>query len=433
MHEDLSADVTDVLQPEHFFTPAHVTICKALYAVANRGEANLLAVKKELEACDQLQQIGHGATKEDGVAYLAELVENCGFDTANFGYYAKCVQDAAALRQLLSISQRMYADAKGSPVHEATRVIEEYQGQLYRLGIEGSVRRPVTTAADAVDAAIVHADKVRREEAEAGLMTGFPMIDDATGAMQAGDLWTLAGATSVGKTAFALAIAANVAEAGGPVLFVSVEMDSRAIANRLLQARSKIVGGRLRTGNLSPEELQIREATAAEIQQWRFSICDRTSTVGSIKIYARRLAMRWKQRVGLIVVDYLQLLKPISGKTRAQEIGGLALELKRLAMDTGTPVLLLSQLNREGAREGRPPSLYSLKESGDVENHSNVVLLLHCPKTPKFDTDGALIVWAKIAKARDGMTTPWPKDGKPGIRLRFKPAITRFEPKGSSS
>ncbi len=89
---------------------------------------------------------------------------------------------------------------------------------------------------------------------------------------------------------------------------------------------------------------------------------------------------------------------------------------------------MLSQLNREGAREKNPPSMYALKESGDIENHSNVVLLLHQPAKICFDTDGALFIWARVAKARDGMITPWPDEhGRGGIRLRFKREITRFE------
>jgi len=146
-----------------------------------------------------------------------------------------------------------------------------------------------------------------------------------------------------------------------------------------------------------------------------------------IAIRARQLAQRWRRRLDLICVDYLQLLRPTTGETRAQQVGGIAWGLKDLAMSAGTPVLMLSQLNREGVKGQGPPSLYSLKESGDVENHSNAVILLHRPEPAQFDTDGAVIVWARVAKARDGLTTPWPKDGQ-GICLRFLPQYTRFEP-----
>lgn len=99
-----------------------------------------------------------------------------------------------------------------------------------------------------------------------------------------------------------------------------------------------------------------------------------------------------------------------------------------MAMETGTPILMLSQLNREGVKEGRRPTLHDLKESGDIENHSDVVMLLHRPEG-RFDTDGAQLMELKIAKARDGMVTPWPgAHGMGGIRLRFRPEITAFEP-----
>ena len=141
------------------------------------------------------------------------------------------------------------------------------------------------------------------------------------------------------------------------------------------------------------------------------------------------------------MADYLQLMKPSGGDTRAQEVSGIAWGLKQLGMELACPVLMLSQLNRAGVRQAddeSPPQLHDLKESGDVENHSSAVLLLH--RSPKAvpDTAGAVPIWCKVAKARDGMVTPWPAAaGKPAvvgaITLRFRPELTRFEAQAGSA
>ncbi len=417
----LIADARPVLRPEHFFTLEHGEIYRAILAVADKLEPSLDAVRNGLAASGRLSSIG-------GADYLVQLAMDCGFDVSNFAYNVKIVRNYHAGREGVSIGEQMVRDFKRTPAHEVPALLGHYQQVLYDLDIRSNAAAGLTEAGQAVDEAIQHADRVALGEVKPGLMTGFGDIDRALGGIQPGDLVTLAADTSVGKTAFALAIAANVAQARGAVLYVSGEMDSRALAYRLLQAHSKIPAGRLRTSNLAPEELEARETVAADIAQWQLAFHARTATVADVGIRARQLAVRWRRPLDLIVVDYLQLMKPTIGDTRAQQIGGIAWGLKQLAMDIGTPVLMLSQLNREGIKGKRPPSIHALKESGDIENHSNSVLLLHRPESPDYDTDKAMLIWAKIAKARDGRTTPWPTKTRDGLRLRFHPEITRFEP-----
>jgi len=426
--EALAVGLKAALRPEHFLRPEHATVARAIFDLADKGQPCLAAVRNELAAGGKLASVGRDKTEQGGADYLEELRNEWGIlGRANSDYYLKAVRGAATLRAMLSISQRMQEDAKTTAIHNAEDALTRYQHELFNLDLRADMAGAAVSAGQAVADAVEHADGVAAGTVSPGLMTGFGPIDRATGGLQPGDLWTLAAATSAGKTAFALAIAAGVAKAAGSVLYVSAEMDRRAIANRLLQSLAMIPGGRLRTGNLDEHEHQARQGAVSEIRSWRFSILDASATVGEIAVRARQLAVQQRARLSLIVADYLQLLTPSSGDTRAQQIGGIAWGLKRLAMETGTPVLMLSQLNREGVKGGTPPSLYSLKESGDVENHSNAVILLHRPEPPQWDTDGALIVWARIAKARDGCTTPWPTDGQ-GIRLRFRPELTRFEP-----
>ncbi len=427
--ESLIPDVRRVLRPEHFFTPENRIICEVLFALADGGNACLAAVKHELQATGQLAKVGRGPTDEEGDAYLRELAEEWSGFSYSLDYDIKTIRDAFAQRELVSMAARMAQDAKSTPAHGAEGLIDKYQQELFNLDLRADTGSDVVMVGEAVAEAIEHADKVHAGEVSPGLSTGFSVIDRATGGMQAGDLWTLAGATSVGKTALAGAFVINAAQAGGGVLCVSAEMDNRAVANRFLQAYSGVEGSRLRCGNLDEDELEARSAAAADIEKWQFAIQTGAVTVGEITIRVRQLAKRWSKPLDLIVVDYLQLMKPGGGDTRAQEVSAIAWGLKGLAMQTGTPILMLSQLSREGVKHETPPSLYALKESGDIENHSNVVLLLHKPVREQIDTDGVPILWLKIAKARDGMTTAWKDaDGRPGIALRYKPGITRFEP-----
>ena len=427
--ESVIPRVRRLVRPDHFFRPEHQTICEAIFTMLDKGDASLGAIKNQLAADGRLAGIGRDQTEQDGITYLQELAQEWGQFPYHLDPDIKTLRDAAALRELVSLSQRMYEGAKTTAIHDAEAFLDKCQQELFALDLRADTGGDIILAGKAVAEAIEHADKVKAGEAPPGLLTGFGMIDRATGGMQPGDLWTLAGRTSVGKTAFALAIAANVAQQGGGVLCVSAEMDKRSLANRILQAHSRIDASRLRCGNIDEIEHKERAAAAAEIDKWRLAFQPRAATVGEIAIRARQLVMQWGKPLDLIVVDYLQLMKHSGGDTRAQQVSGVAWGLKNLAMETGTPVLMLSQLSRQGVSYDTVPSLYTLKESGDIENHSNVVLLLHRPSPEQSDTDGAIIFWARIAKARDGRTTPWPdRGGAGGILLRFKPEITRFEP-----
>ncbi len=433
VYESVVPSVRAVLRPDQFFTPAHATICTAIFTVAESETVSLLSVKNELARNGELASVGHGGSEIQGIDYLMELGIDWSWDWQNVPYQLKTIIGAAVLRRLLSLSQKMGGDVTAGGVQDAPELIQTYQKQLAALELgtlsPESEGVGLLRASETVEGAIKHADQVQRKEIPMALMTGFGAIDDATGGMQPGDLWTLAAATSVGKTALALAITANVVKAGGTVLYASAEMNHRALANRLLAAQSGIMIGRLRTGNLNEPEYEAREIGAAEIMQWNLGLLSGATSAADIAIRARDMVSGSSRGLSLIVVDYLQLLRPSAGETRAQQVSAVAWDLKGLAMQMRTPVLMLSQLSRHAIREGKPPTMYGIKESGDVENHSSVVLMLHWPTPPQYDTDGALLVWVRVAKCREGRTTLWPqkKNGTRGIVLRFKRELARFE------
>jgi len=423
------------LDTADFWTPEHAELWRVLVEMARAGQGiDLVTVSGELLRRGLLDRIGRDKTDVGGKDYLIDLTEAGGLQAAA---YAETVRECARRRRLIQAGRRL-ADRAAAPGRDtAAAIAAETLSELADVGNRRDRRGAVVSAGQAVGEAVAHADAVARGDVPPGLMTGFRGIDVATSGLQPGDLWVVGAGTSVGKTAFALAVAAHAARAGEPVLIVSAEMTARQIGFRLLAMTSGVERGRLARGNLDEHETSARDAAQREIAAWPLDILAKAATVSEIRVRAGLAAAR-RGRLGLVVADYLQLLPPESGDTRAQQIGGIAWGLKTLAMDLPSPVLLLSQLNRAGLRaadDTRPPALIDLKESGDVENHASVVLLLHLPADPVPDTAGAVPIWCRVAKARDGMVTPWPaprgRDLVPGsITLRFRPECVRFEQEG---
>ena len=207
-------------------------------------------------------------------------------------------------------------------------------------------------------------------------------------------------------------------------------MPAGALGKRFLQSRAKVHAQKLKFAkNLTTDDWQAIQRAIAELSPFKVAIDTRSSHVADIAVTARRMASKWGGPLSLIVVDYLQLMDCMGGHGRgtsfARAVGHFAWGLKQLAMDLGTPVLVLSQLNREGAKKDRPPSKHDLKESGDIENHANVVLLLYRLPDSSADFQGEETVWCRVAKARDGLTTPW--EGTGALRLLWRGGFTRFD------
>lgn len=431
--ETALVDLARIVRPEHFYRLEHGEMFAGLLGMLREAKPiEIAAIAAEFRNSGLMTRISPDGTDSGGAEYLGELGDYA-FLSSNLEYYARQLRAKATLRSLLLLGNDISTSAK-APNADPQGLAEQYQQRLCELARPDNDHADVVTAGAAVDEAIARADRIAAGQESPGLMTGFQGIDDAVGGFQAGDLITVGAGTSVGKSSFAQTVAARVADDGGAVLIVSAEMPRMSIGGRLLQIVSGVSGGRLRTGNLNECEIESRAKARERIAKWRLGIYDHPATVAEIAARSRVLATQWGG-LSLIVVDYLQLLRPSGGDTRAQEVSQVAWGLKQLAMLLACPVLMLSQLNRAGVRQAddeRPPSLHDLKESGDVENHSNTVLLLHRSNRAMPDTAGAVPIWCKVAKARDGAITPWPAPaGKPeitgSITLRFRPELTRFE------
>uniref|UniRef100_A0A6M3L7S1 DNA 5'-3' helicase n=1 Tax=viral metagenome TaxID=1070528 RepID=A0A6M3L7S1_9ZZZZ len=422
-------DVQALISAKDFFTLAHGTIYSVLCDMHAGGKAiDLAGAFVEFQRRDLLRTIGQGTTDADGRDYLVALAEGvpAGADgvraAGNALYYARQVREIAQLRQLEQLGGELQSLAKGGDLGNVLAYARQRLDEL----TDEAAERGLVSAAGALADVVADTKSGRPREVVA---TGFPSIDGPLGGgFEAGNLIALAADTAGGKSAFSLNIAAHVAAVGQPVLYASAEMTIPEIRRRLAAMLARVSVNRIKARNLNEHESAALDAAAAQVRGWPLYLTDAAQSVPEISSWTRQVGGKTGRRVAMVVADYLQLLRAETGDSLRERIAGLAWALKELAMRTPCAVLMLSQLSRADLAGGRLPSLHGLKEASDIGQHSNVVLLLH--QTGEYDTNGMPIVWGKVAKARDGRTTPWPKAGarvSGAIRLRFIPEQLRFE------
>lgn len=407
----------EILDATDFYMPKHRILFTAIIDLAASGDVDLVLLSAALKQRGELEKIG-------GNDYLFELVEGTP-STANARHYAQLVKDKARLRRLIALC----CEAERAS-YAGLATADELGGKLLQdlYGLATKQDNATMTLAAAEGEALAHAEAVHTGNIPPGLMAGYAALDKPIGGFQPGELIVLAAGTGVGKTALACNISEHIAADGGPVLYVTREMGPRELGKRFLQARSGVAGQRIKLGDLDTDAWTALHEARAASEPYAVTLDTRSGTVAAIAMRARACAAGYGRPLALIVVDYLQLLSPPADVARehsARKVGEIARRLKLLAVDLGTPILLLSQLNRESARDGRPPKLHQLRESGEIEQHSDVVILLHRPDEGDGDTGIAPQVWAQVAKARDGMTTPWEGPGQ--VRLTWRAEITRFD------
>jgi replicative DNA helicase len=421
------AKAAGLLVETDFYRPAHVDLFRVMLGMqAARQPIDLVTLKDALSTAGLLERVG-------GIEYVGDIVDGVP-DAANVEYYANIVRDASIKRELIAMATEIIADGYAK-TEIASDLLKKYQTRLYEIhrmakpkrGQEATLGQAVRTVMADLEDRYLHG-----KTASARWNTGFDAIDDAIHGLRPGHLITLAAATGAGKTTLAMNIAACVAGQGAGVLFVSGEMLPPELAQRVLQAYSGISGNAIHSAQLRPDDWTCLNDAEAVLKALPCHIVGRAMDLAGIALKAQQVASQWQVPIGLVVVDYLQIMHLPPGREMRERIGAMTSGLKQLAMDLQCPVMMLSQFNREEAKSKKPPSLYGLKESGSIENDSNVVVLLHKPEPVQLwhDSEGQawVVVWAQVAKARDGKTTRWP-DGQQdegGIKLLWQPNRTRF-------
>jgi replicative DNA helicase len=410
---NVADDVVLILKPEDFYAEANERLYRHLLAMHDEGsriDATLLM--ERLRSASDLEVIG-------GAAYLAEVAHSVPY-AANAVYYAGIVRAKSTLRSLIHASTEILRDAY-EPTLDPTELVSRAEEVVFAVHDRRTVDQIVNIetllheAFDRIDA--------RLQGEGVGVPTSFTDLDNMTGGLHDSEFVVLAARPSVGKTALATNIAERVTiRSNVPTLFVSLEMARLELAQRMLCSQGSIDASKFRSGRISSDDRRKLVEASAKLSQGPMFIDDTPSrTVAEIAACARRL--KRKHNLGLIVIDYLQLIQPDDPRDpRQEQVAKMARRLKGLARELKVPVLCLAQLNRQADVEGHRPRLSQLRESGAIEQDADVVLFLwrewdNRDEAREKGLEG--VVNLTIAKQRNGQTGD--------IKLTWHDKFTRFD------
>jgi len=413
------ARVVEFVDDTMFYREAHRRIFRAMVRLFERGSVlDVVTVSESLKEGAELENAG-------GLEYLASLLDAVP-TAANIEYHARIVHDKAMLRRLIDAAHAIVRDVHEPGNRPVDEVLDQAEQIVFRVS-ESRNREGFVWIKEVLWPTFEHIEKLQESQGGiSGLATGFQDLDRMTTGFQAGDLVIVAGRPSMGKTSWALNVAQNAAiEHGVPVAIFSLEMSKEQLVQRFLCAEGRVDAQKLRRGRLAGDEYQRLARAAAHLNAAPIWIDDSaTGNVLEMKAKSRRL--KADADVGLIVVDYIQLM---SGSTRTdsrvQEVSEISRGLKALARELEVPVIALSQLSR--APEQRPdrrPQLSDLRESGAIEQDADLVMFLYRPEYyyGPTDKDGKSLEGAAeliVAKQRNGPTGT--------LNLYFHKEYTRFD------
>lgn len=376
--------IGDMVKPEHFYAPAHQRIYKAIQTLVDRGQtASPVTLKGYFEKDADLEQVG-------GASYLAELAAGV-ISILNAEDYARTLQDLYLRRELISFGTDVVNESYDHSLEvDAFGTMEAAEARLFSLAETGDGQKDFVTLRDSIKVAIDLAEVAYNNKGSVtGVTTGLKDVDEKLGGLHNSDLLILAGRPSMGKTALATNMAFNAAKAyaqsggkeGAVVAFFSLEMSHDQLTMRILAEQSGISGDALRKGNMTEAQFRDFAQAAHRLSQIPLYIDDTPAlSIGAVRTRARRL--KRKHGLGLIVVDYLQLLRGNgtrqSETNRVLEVSEITRGLKALAKELQVPVLALSQLSRAvEQREDKRPMLSDLRESGSIEQDADVVMFVY--------------------------------------------------------
>lgn len=364
---------TDALTKESFYFDRNGKIFDCIKNMTNRKiPIDLTTVTTELKENNLLQEIG-------GVEYLTELL-NIVPTAANIEYYIKLVDDCAMLRRLIDVSTEITTNAYGSSLN-INETLDEAERKI--LGIVKNKRSTeFRNIKEVLNSTRANLEKLSKNKGEVtGIPTGWPKIDRVTTGLHENQLIILAARPGVGKTAFALHLATNVAKsAGKSVALFNLEMGAEQLATRMISSLGQIEGHKLASGNLTNDWNRVNEAIS-QLENANLFLDDTPGiTIGEIRSKCRRLATS-ETGLDLVIIDYLQLITSSTnyGTNRQQEVSDISRSLKMLAMELKIPVIALAQLSRsvEQRKENKRPLLSDLRESGSIEQDADIVAFLY--------------------------------------------------------
>ncbi len=418
--------IADILRAEDFYQHDHKTIFQHIGKLIERNRpADIVTVAESLESTAELSQIG-------GIAYLGALAQNTP-TAANIRRYAEIVRERAIMRKLVTVGSGIAESAYSPNGRDAQQLLDEAEAKIFQIAEGGQrssqgfidIKELLPQVAERIDMLFSRDDP----SDVTGIPTGFSDLDSMTSGFQGGDLVIVAGRPSMGKTAFSINIAENVAlglgglQTGLPVAIFSMEMASTQLAMRMIGSVGRLDQHRMRTGRLEDEDWEKLTTALGKLNEAPIFI-DEGASLSSFDVRARaRRLHRQCGKLGLIVVDYLQLMSAPAGKqgeNRATEISEISRSLKALAKELDCPVVALSQLNRSvEQRPDKRPVMSDLRESGAIEQDADLILFIYRDEVYNSDSIDKGTAEIIIAKQRNGPI------GK--VRLTFIGEHTRFE------
>ena len=397
---DAIHDVSDTIRPDSFYAEKHRIIFEMMRELSERGEPiDILSLSERLAANGNLERIG-------GRAYIAELSGSAPAP-GNFAHYADLVSRKSVMRNLIDASYEI-TEAAYDEAQDVVQTLDDAEKKIMAIGNASASHKFIAISEKLAGAWDRIEDMSKNKNGIRGIPTGFPDLDNLLSGLHPSDLIILAARPSMGKTALALDIARNAAVRHDvPVGIFSLEMSSEQIVDRMLSAESYVDSWRMRTGAIHAEEdfSKIRDALE-NLSKAPIYIDDKPAqNILSMRAVARRL--KRERGIGLIIVDYLQLMAPTNTKqsdSMVQQVTEISRSLKQLARELEVPVLALSQLSRAVEQRGGKPRLSDLRDSGSIEQDADVVMFIHRDDKRNPDSDKPNIAEILIEKHRNGPT-----------------------------
>jgi replicative DNA helicase len=419
LEKDAVIAVLDILKPESFYKEAHKKIYQSIIDLSmNQQPIDILTVTEELKKRDQLNEIG-------GALYITQLTSRVA-SAAHLEYHARIVAQKYIQRELIRVSSEIQAHAYDE-TYDVDELLDYSEAQLFEIA-EGNIRRETSKLNILIKHAIEQIEEAaKRDDSLSGIPSGFTKLDRITSGWQKSDLIIIAARPSMGKTAFVLTMARNIAvEHKQPVAVFSLEMASLQLVNRLIVSETELPSDRIRNGRLEQYEWEQLEYKIRNLVEAPIYIDD-TPAISIFELRAKCRRLKNLYDIKLIIIDYLQLMSGTGDMkgNREQEVSNISRALKGIAKELDIPVIALSQLNRSvELRSGnKRPQLSDLRESGAIEQDADIVIFIHRPEKYGIDLDesgNSLRGLAEIIVAKH-------RNGPIGdIMLRFRDEFAKF-------
>jgi replicative DNA helicase len=443
LNNDTIGRLPDAMKPDHFYAPLHRRLVDAIMTARARDQlATPLTLKTQFENDPDLKELG-------GFAYLVRLVEDVP-SIRNVEQFAKAILDLATRRELINLGEGLVNDAFDSPIdYTPSEQIEAAERALYALADPAKRGGGFRSFRQAAAAALEVAETARRTRGGIpGVTTGLYKLDDKLGGFQRSDLLILAGRPGMGKTALATNIAVNAARAkmndpeeGATVAFFSLEMSAEQLATRIISEVAEIPLWEIRKGKVDARDFGRLIEAVTLLENLPLFIDDSPGlSIAQVAARCRRMARDKKTGLGLVVIDYLQLLEGSGAKrneNRVQEVTEITKGLKNIAKELNIPVLALAQLSRGvDARDDKRPVLSDLRESGSIEQDADAVMFVfreeyyHKSREPD-QSDPEYGKWLEKMNRIGGKAEVLIEKHRHGptgsIRLAFDGSFTRFD------